>query len=164
MQICILGLSIRSPLSVCASLPQRAPPAVEHTGLFEWWHLARVNLLGDRAGDCLVRHISIKGARHRGNGIADSRPSGSGNLDVQLGQQQSSNFSRRRIQSHANHSLPKFPANRGKNRECYTFNRRTPEISPFEGLLWPRKRPSCDGSELGRCRERKFLVTGTLAI
>jgi hypothetical protein len=59
LQMCILGLAIRSPISVCASLPQRAPLVVEHPGLFARWHLARVNLLRDRAGNSLVRHISI---------------------------------------------------------------------------------------------------------
>jgi hypothetical protein len=52
--------------------------------------------------------------RQHGNGVADSLPSGSGNLDVQLRRQRSSNLSRRRMQSHANPSLPKFPANREK--------------------------------------------------
>ena len=58
-----------------------------------------------------------KVARQRGNGIADSMPAGSGNLDVQLGRQRNSNLFGRGIQSHANHSLPKFPANREMNRE-----------------------------------------------
>jgi hypothetical protein len=58
LQICILGDAICSLFPVCASLTQRAPP-VQHTGLFAWWHLARVNLLRERAGDSLVRHISI---------------------------------------------------------------------------------------------------------
>jgi hypothetical protein len=44
---------------VRANLPQRAPLAIEHTGLFVWWHLERVNLLRDRAGGSLVSHISI---------------------------------------------------------------------------------------------------------
>ena len=32
---------------------------LEHTGFFAWWHLARVNLLRERAGDCLGRHTSV---------------------------------------------------------------------------------------------------------
>jgi hypothetical protein len=36
VQICILGLAIRSRSSVCASVPQHALPAEEHTVFFAW--------------------------------------------------------------------------------------------------------------------------------
>jgi hypothetical protein len=41
--------SERLSLSAGASLHQRPHLAVDHTGLFAWWHLAHVNLLRDRA-------------------------------------------------------------------------------------------------------------------
>jgi len=53
LQMGIRGLAICSSLSVCESLPQRAPLKLEHTGLFGWWQLARVNLLRDRAASLL---------------------------------------------------------------------------------------------------------------
>jgi len=49
--------SERLSLSAGASLHQPPHLAVDHTGLFAWWHLAHVNLLRDRAGGSLVRHI-----------------------------------------------------------------------------------------------------------
>ena len=52
------GIFQQTAKSVRASLPQLAPPAVDLTGLFAWWHLACVNLLRGMAGDSLVRHIS----------------------------------------------------------------------------------------------------------
>jgi hypothetical protein len=84
LQNFILGLSTRPSMPVVASLPRRAP--LEHTGLFAWWHITRVNLLREMAGDRSARASrSKKVARQHGNGVADSLPSGSGNLDVQLG-------------------------------------------------------------------------------
>jgi hypothetical protein len=56
LQNIILGLSNRTSLPMAGSLPRRAP--LEHTGLFAWWHIARVNLLREMAGDNSVRHIS----------------------------------------------------------------------------------------------------------
>ena|SRR5579862_2500172 len=63
-------------------------------------------------------------ARPTSQGCQSSKPArerssrflalGSGNLDVQLGRQRSSNLSGRRIQSHANFSPLKFRANREK--------------------------------------------------
>ena len=43
LQICILGLSERSPLSVGAGLPQQAPLALEHTDVFAKGHIARAS-------------------------------------------------------------------------------------------------------------------------
>jgi hypothetical protein len=70
---------------VGASLPQWALPASEHTRLFARWDIARVNLLRVVAGVAWYAIFrSGKIARQHGNGVADSRPSGSGNFDVQL--------------------------------------------------------------------------------
>jgi hypothetical protein len=56
LQNFMLGLSTRPSMPVVASLPRRAQ--LEHTGLFAWWNIARVNLLCEMAGDNSVRHIS----------------------------------------------------------------------------------------------------------
>jgi hypothetical protein len=56
-------------------------------------------------------------------------------------------------QSHANFSLPEFPANREKYREYCALNRNTEEISLYQRLLWHEKLRSCDESEQGSNRE-----------
>jgi hypothetical protein len=49
-QDCYHGTTSSLPLSAYASVPQRAPLAIEQTGFFAWWHLERVNLLRELAG------------------------------------------------------------------------------------------------------------------
>jgi hypothetical protein len=48
LQNIILGFSTRPSLPIAGSLPRRAP--LEHTGVFAWWHIARINLFQDGGG------------------------------------------------------------------------------------------------------------------
>jgi hypothetical protein len=79
-----------------------------------------------------------------GNGVADSLPSGSGNLDVQLGRQRSSNLSRRSMQFQANPpSLQQDPAasDRTGNRDALPLGQ-------------PAVKPDGARSDRGPCAER----------
>jgi len=69
-------------------VPQRVPLGLVDAAPLAWRHLARVNPLREIGGESLARNISNKDvARQNGNGVIDSLPLESGNLDVQLGRQ-----------------------------------------------------------------------------
>jgi hypothetical protein len=57
------------------------------------------------------------------------------------------------MQSRANSSLPKYPANREKYREFGASDRNIWKISLYHGVIWRVKLRSCGQSELGAIRE-----------
>jgi len=75
-------------LSQGESLPQRGLPALERAEPFATWRMARVIFLREMARESLSaisQHKKV--ACHLGQGVGDSLPSGSGNLNIHLGRQ-----------------------------------------------------------------------------
>jgi len=64
------------------------------------------------------------------------------------------------MQSRANSSLPKYPANREKYREFGAFDRITWKISLYHGVIWRVKLHSCGQSEQGAIRELSAAEQG----